>query len=118
MQTNTYEEARKYFYSNAQYGWKHIESFIVSKQMFERMLKDDFPRGSVIQLGKYADPRTLRRTNVRNKGYQIILSNGYTLPYGITYILYKDEFGEEVMGLLSMNISKSILHSVLKCNLF
>lgn len=55
MQTNNYEEARRYFSNNAQYGWKHIESFIVSEQMFERMLKDDFPRGSVIQLGKYAD---------------------------------------------------------------
>ena len=107
MQTNNYEEARRYFSSNAQYGWKHIESFIVSEQMFERLLKDDFPRGAVIQLGKYADPRTLPRTNVRIKGYPIIVSNGYTLPYGVTYIMYKDEFGEEVMGLLSTNISKS-----------
>ncbi len=39
MQTNNYEEARRYFNNNAQYGWKHIESFIVSEQMFERLLK-------------------------------------------------------------------------------
>ena len=108
MQTNNYEEARRYFSSNAQYGWKHIESFIVSKQMFERMLKDDFPRGSVIQLGKYADPRTLPRTNVRIKGYPIIVSSGYTETYGVTYIMYEDKFGEEVMGLLSKNCSRSI----------
>ena len=42
MQTNNYEEARRYFSSNAQYGWKHIESFIVSEQMLERMLKDEY----------------------------------------------------------------------------
>ena len=42
MQTNNYEEARKYFNSNTQYGWKHIESFIVSEQMLERMLKDEY----------------------------------------------------------------------------
>ena len=39
MQTNNYEEARRYFNNNAQYGCKHIESFIVSEQMFERLLK-------------------------------------------------------------------------------
>lgn len=106
MQTNNYEEARRYFSSNAQYGWKHIESFIVSEQMFERMLKDDFPRGSVIQLGKYADPRSLPRTNVRIKGYLIIVSSGYTETYGVTFITYEDEFNKESMHLLSMNISK------------
>ncbi len=106
MQTNNYEEARRYFSSNAQYGWKHIESFIVSEQMYERMLKDDFPRGSVIQLGKYADPRTLPRTNVRIKGYPIIVSSGYTKTYGVTYILYEDEFKDEVMGLLRKNVSE------------
>ena len=105
MQTNNYEEARRYFNSNAQYGWKHIESFIVSEQMFERMLKDDFPRGAVIQLGKYADPRTLPRTNIRIKGYPIIVSSGYTETYGVTYILYEDEFKDEVMGLLAQNVS-------------
>ena len=42
MQTNNYEEARRYFNNNAQYGWKHIESFIVSEQMLERMLKDEY----------------------------------------------------------------------------
>ena len=105
MQTNNYEEARKYFNNNAQYGWKHIESFIVSEQMFERMLKDDFPRGAVIQLGKYADPRTLPRTNIRIKGYPIIVSSGYTETYGVTYILYEDEFKEELMDLLAHNIS-------------
>ena len=108
MQTNNYEEARKYFNNNAQYGWKHIESFIVSEQMFERMLKDDFPRGSVIQLGKYADPRTLPRTNARIKGYPIIVSSGYTETYGVTYIMYDDKFGEEMMGLLKSNVSKLI----------
>ena len=108
MQTNNYEEARRYFNNNAQHGWKHIESFIVSEQMFERMLKYDFPRGSVIQLGKYADPRTLPRTNVRIKGYPIIVSSGYTLPFGVTYIMYKDEFGEEVMGLLRNNCLRNI----------
>ena len=108
MQTNNYEEARRYFSSNAQYGWKHIESFIVSEQMFERMLKDDFPRGSVIQLGKYADPRTLPRTNVRIKGYPIIVSSGYTLPFGVTYITYDDKFGEEIMGLLKSNVSNNL----------
>ena len=108
MQTNNYEEAIRYFSSNAQYGWKHIESFIVSEQMFERMLKDDFPRGSVIQLGKYADPRTLPRTNVRIKGYPIIVSSGYTETYGVTYILYEDEFKDEVMGLLRKNVSLNI----------
>lgn len=107
MQTNNYEEARRYFNSNAQYGWKHIESFIVSEQMFERLLKDDFPRGSVIQLGKYADPRTLPRTNARIKGYPIIVSSGYTETYGVTYILYEDEFKDEVMGLLVKNIPES-----------
>ena len=106
MQTNNYEEARKYFNNNAQYGWKHIESFIVSEQMFERMLKDDFPRGAVIQLGKYADPRTLPRTNIRIKGYPIIVSNRYTETYGVTYILYEDEFKDEVMGLLRKNVSE------------
>jgi hypothetical protein len=105
MQTNNYEEARRYFANNAQHGWKHIESFIVSEQMFERMLKDDFPRGSVIQLGKYADPRTLPRTNVRIKGYPIIVSSGYTETYGVTYIMYEDTFGEEVMRLLGKNVS-------------
>ena len=108
MQTNNYEEARRYFSTNAQYGWKHIESFIVSEQMFERMLKDDFPRGSVIQLGKYADPRTLPRTNVRINGYPIIVSSGYTETYGVTYIMYEDVFGEEVMRLLGKNCSRSI----------
>lgn len=108
MQTNNYEEARRYFSNNAQFGWKHIESFIVSEQMFERMLKDDFPRGSVIQLGKYADPRTLPRTNIRIKGYPIIVSSGYTETYGVTYIMYEDEFGEELMGLLGKNKSSSI----------
>ena len=107
MQTNNYEEARRYFSSNAQYGWKHIESFIVSEQMFERLLKDDFPRGSVIQLGKYADPRTLPRTNVRIKGYPIIVSSGYTDTYGVTYILYEDKFCKEIMGLLDKNISST-----------
>ena len=105
MQTNNYEEARRYFSSNAQYGWKLIESFIVSEQMFERMLKDDFPRGSVIQLGKYADPRTLPRTNICIKGYPIIVSSGYTETYGVTYILYEDEFKDELMGLLAQNVS-------------
>ena len=105
MQTINYEEARRYFSSNAQYGWKHIESFIVSEQMFERMLKDDFPRGAVIQLGKYADPRTLPRTNIRIKGYPIIVSSGYTETYGVTYILYEDEFKDELMGLLAQNVS-------------
>ena len=105
MQTNNYEEARRYFSNNAQYGWKHIESFIVSEQMFERMLKDDFPRGSVIQLGKHADPRMLPRTNVRIKGYPIIVSSGYTQTYGVTYIIYEDKFGEEVMRLLGKNVS-------------
>ena len=76
--------------------------------MFERMLKDDFPSGSVIQLGKYADPRTLPRTNVRIKGYPIIVSSGYALPFGVTYITYDDKFGEEVMELLSKNCSRSI----------
>ena len=108
MQTNNYEEARRYFSNNAQHGWKHIESFIVSEQMFERMLKDDFPRGSVIQLGNYADPRTLPRINVRIKGYPIIVSSGYTQTYGVAYILYEDEFKDEVMGLLRKNCSKSI----------
>lgn len=42
MQTNNYEEARKYFSNNAQYGWKHIESFIVSEQFYERLLKDEY----------------------------------------------------------------------------
>ena len=107
MQTNNYEEARKYFNNNAQYGWKHIESFIVSEQMFERMLKDDFPRGSVIQLGKYADPRTLPRTNVRIKGYPIIVSSGYKKTYGVTYIMYEDEFNEDTLHLLSMNTSEN-----------
>ena len=107
MQTNNYEEARRYFSNNAQHGWKHIESFIVSEQMFERLLKDDFPRGAVIQLGKYADPRTLPRTNVRIKGYPIIVSNGYTVTYGVTYIVYEDDFNEEVMGLLGKNISST-----------
>lgn len=106
MQTNNYEEARRYFSSNAQYGWKHIESFIVSEQMFERMLKDDFPRGSVIQLGKYADPRTLPRTNVRIKGYPIIVSSGFTQTYGVTYILYEDELKDELMRLLEKNVSE------------
>ena len=106
MQTNNYEEARKYFSNNAQYGWKHIESFIVSEQFYERLLKDDFPRGSVIQLGKYADPRTLPRTNVRIKGYPIIVSSRYTVTYGVKYILYDDEYGEEVMGLLRKNVSE------------
>ena len=108
MQTNNYEEARRYFSNNAQHGWKHIESFIVSEQMFERMLKDGFPRGAVIQLGKYADPRTLPRTNVRIKGYAIIVSNGYTETYGVTYILYEDEFKEGLMDLLARNISDQI----------
>ena len=108
MQTHDYEEARRYFSNNAQYGWKHIESFIVSEQMFERMLKDDFPRGSVIQLGKYADPRTLPRTNIRIKGYPIIVSSGYALPFGVTYILYEDEFKDELLFLLSHNISDQI----------
>lgn len=107
MQTNNYEEARRYFSSNAQYGWKHIKSFIVSEQMFERLLKDDFPRGAVIQLGKYADPRTLPRTNVRIKGYPIIVSSGYIETYGVTYIVYEDDFNEEVMGLLGKNISST-----------
>lgn len=109
MQTHDYEEARRYFSNNAQYGWKHIESFIVSEQMFEIMLKDNFPRGAVIQLGKYADPRTLPRTNVRIKGNPIIVSSGYTLPYGVTFIMYEDGFGEEVMGLLGKNVSKQYL---------
>jgi len=110
MQTNNYEEARRYFSSNAQYGWKHIESFIVSEQMFERMLKDDFPRGSVIQLGKYADPRTLPRTNVRIKGYPIIVSSGFTQTYGVTYILYEDTFKDEQMDLLAQNVSNRTAH--------
>ena len=76
--------------------------------MFERLLKDDFPKGSVLQLGKYADPRTLPRTNVRIKGYPIIVSSGYTETYGVTYILYEDEFKEGLMDLLARNISDQI----------
>ena len=56
MQTSNCDEACKYFYINAQYGWTHTESSIVIEQMFEKMLKDDSSIESVIQLGKHANP--------------------------------------------------------------
>ena len=109
MQTNNYEEARTFFMNHSQHGWKHIESFIVSEDMLERLLKDNLPIGSVIQLEpNNVDPRTLPRTNIRIKGYPIIVSKGYTLPYGVTYIQYKDEFDEEVLGLLGKSVSIKI----------
>ena len=108
MQTQNYEEARRYFLNNARHGWKYIESFIVSKKMFERILKDDFLREAVNQIGKYADSRKLPRTNVRIKGYPIIVSSGYTLTYGVIVLLYEDKYGEGVMKLLMKNILSTI----------
>ncbi len=80
------------------------------------MLKDDFPRGSVIQLGKYADPRTLPRTNVRIKGYPIIVSSGYTLSYWVTFIMYEDKFKDELVDLLAYNISDQIDEDSIRLN--
>lgn len=70
MQTNNYEESLKYFLRNAQYGWKHIEAFILSEKMVESLLEEDLPGGSVIQLK--AKPFVLR-TKIRIKGYPIII---------------------------------------------
>ena len=39
MQKSNYDESETHFSNNTQYGWKHFESFIVSEQMFERLLK-------------------------------------------------------------------------------
>lgn len=83
MQTQNYEEARRYFLNNAQHGWKYIEAFIVNEKMSERMPKENLPGGSVIQLHT---SKSYRRTNVLIKGYPITVSNGYTKPCGVTYL--------------------------------
>ena len=90
MQTQNYEEARRYFLNNAQHGWKYIETFIVSEKMFERLLQDNLPGGSVIQI---KTNNIEQSTKIRIKGYSIIVSSEFYFPFGIKtmkFELYRD----------------------------
>ena len=84
MQTNNYEEARKYFSSNAQYGCKHIESFIVSEQMFERLLKKMIsPEDPLFNLGNMQIQEHSRGPISVSKGTQLLYRVGIQRLMGL-----------------------------------
>lgn len=91
MQTQNYEEAKRYFLNNAQHGWKYIEAFIISEKMLERLLQEDLPGGSAKRKQtSIIDPGT----SIHIKGYPIIMSREFNLPFGIKTIkfeLYRDK---------------------------
>ena len=84
MQTNNYEEARRYFNNNAQYGCKHIESFIVSEQMFERLLKKMIsPEDPLFNLGNMQIQEHSRGPTFESKAMRLLYRMGIQRLMGL-----------------------------------
>ena len=75
MKTNNYEEAKAYFINNAHYGWKYIDCFVISENLYKTLKNDQSIKiGSRIELEEGIKNRNEHpRIKSTLNGYGIIL---------------------------------------------
>lgn len=111
MNTNKYEEAKKYFINNATYGWKYIDCFIMNETFYKELKQDKtMSFGYRIELteGK-RNQSSYDRLKSTIHGYGIILVNSYTEGYSVDFLKYNNEIDKRLELLLKHNISKEYL---------
>lgn len=111
MITNNYEEAKKYFMNNVQYGWKYIDCFVMNEKLYTELKSDMSLRlGSRIELDEGVKNRSpYVRLNSTLNGYGIILINPDIRDYSIDYIVYNRTIDERLAQLLNYNISRDYI---------
>jgi len=108
METTNYQEAKAYFLSNATYGWKHIDCFIMSEMMLEKLFEENsLGRGARILLPQgELDSFKGEKSMFTIKGYAIIVSDGFTQPYGVNFLTFREIPEGHKKALMEHNISK------------
>lgn len=110
METTNYQEARSYFISNATYGWKHIDCFIMSERMISKLFEENsLGRGARILLPQgEMDSFKGEKSAFTIKGYGFIVSSGFSEPYGIDYLVFREIPQGYKKDLMDQNISKEM----------
>lgn len=106
FESTSYEEIKEKFDNHCTHGWNHIEMWIVSPDFYQRLINDkNHKLGARVRIREVEEPlASLKTTNTVYRGYEIIVSDGFSNRYGIDTIL-RSNLSESNLQLLNKNIS-------------
>lgn len=105
MQSNDYQEVKRFIENNARYGYAHIDYFIVSVSFYRKIVFEKSntlkPR---IQIQKDIDRSSkIPKALFGFCGYGLVVSRGFTETYGVEIVKYHHEQDEAIQHLLAHN---------------
>jgi hypothetical protein len=111
MQTNLYREAKQSLVNNARHGWKYIDFFILSPQMFEALLQEkDTLKGGRRVLLEEGERISYKGVFINGSvfGYPVMVCKGFDEPYGVVCVQFQQAHEARHQHYIERNISDTI----------
>lgn len=111
MQTRSYREAKQSLINHSKNGWKYIDFFIISPEMFEELLAErDSIKGGRRILLEAGEKASYKGLFIKGSvfGYPVMVCEGFVDVYGVIPVQFHKAFEPYHQYYIERNISDQI----------